>query len=72
MKKTKQYIFDIQNKFVQELPIGPIEYGITYIIRPFMQFGNRLLTSYSKSIGDIQFPFKLKNKNTYFLQLTFK
>lgn len=37
-------------------PIGPIEKGITYIVRPFMQPGNREANSRSISSIDIQLP----------------
>uniref|UniRef100_A0A1B0A7E0 Uncharacterized protein n=1 Tax=Glossina pallidipes TaxID=7398 RepID=A0A1B0A7E0_GLOPL len=37
-------------------PTGPIENGITYIVRPFMQLGKRSLIALCISSGDIQFP----------------
>lgn len=37
-------------------PTGPILNGITNIVLPFIQPGNRMLSSVSRSSGDIQFP----------------
>ncbi len=38
-------------------PTGPMENGMTYIVLPFMQPGNRSpQSSASKSDGDIHFP----------------
>ena len=39
-----------------EPPTGPIEYGITYIVLPFMQPGNLLSISAFMSSNDIQLP----------------
>ena len=37
-------------------PIGPIEKGITYIVLPFIQPGNRLSMAPCKSPGEIHLP----------------